>query len=89
MPQAAEAARSLDEDQLRYLNEVAGLLEDGMSGDVVQNILYEKAIELGLKPKRAFAAVYTVLLGKKSGPKAGPFITSIGVWLARQRLLNV
>jgi lysyl-tRNA synthetase, class I len=48
-----------------------------MDGDAVQDVLYSTAIELGLKPKRAFAAVYRVLLGKSSGPKAGPFIAGL------------
>ena len=89
LPETAEAARSLSEDQLRYLDEVASLLESEMDGDLVQSILYTKAVELGLKPKQAFAAVYTVLLGRKSGPKAGPFIASIGVRVAQQRFLRV
>jgi lysyl-tRNA synthetase class 1 len=89
LSEAAEAAKSLDEAQLQYLDEVAGLLESSMDGDMVQSILYTKAVERGLKPKQAFAAVYTVLLGRKSGPKAGPFIVSIGVWLAQQRFLGV
>jgi lysyl-tRNA synthetase class 1 len=87
--EAVEAAKGLDEAQLQYLNEVASLLESSMDGDTVQNILYTKAAEHGLKPKQAFAAVYTVLLGRESGPKAGPFIVSIGVWLAQQRFLGV
>ena len=41
-------------------------------------MLYSTAIERGLKPKKAFAAVYRVLLGKTSGPKAGPFIAGLG-----------
>ncbi len=89
LSEAVEAAKSLDEAQLQYLVEVAGLLESNMDGDMVQSILYTKAVERGLKPKQAFAAVYTVLLGRKSGPKAGPFIVSIGVRLAQQRFLSV
>ena len=89
LSEAVEAAKSLDEAQLQYLDEVAGLLESNMDGDMVQSILYTKAVERGLKPKQAFAAVYTVLLGRKSGPKAGPFIVSIGVRLAQQRVLSV
>ena len=87
--EAVEAAKGLDEDQLRYLDEVARMLEKGMDGDAVQNLLYGRAVELGLKPKKAFAAVYAVLLGKKSGPKAGPFIASVGVEAARERFSRV
>ncbi len=88
LTEAAEAARDLDEEQLEYLDEVAGLLDVSMNGEIVQNILYAKARELDLKPKKAFAAVYTVLLGKKNGPKAGPFIIQLGIWITRQRLLR-
>ena len=88
LPEAVEAAESLDEDQLRYLEEAAGSLESGMEGDVIQNVLYAKAKELGLKPKKAFEAIYTVLLGKKSGPRVGPFVASLGVWLVRERFLR-
>src|ERR671910_408774 len=48
-----------------------------MDGEAIQEVLYSTAIERGLKPKRAFAAVYRVLLGKSSGPKAGPFIAGL------------
>jgi lysyl-tRNA synthetase class 1 len=48
-----------------------------MDGEAIQEVLYSIAIERGLKPKRAFAAVYRVLLGKNSGPKAGPFIAGL------------
>ena len=87
--EAAEAAKGLDEDQLHYLDQVAGMLENGMDGDAVQNLLYSTAVELGLKPKKVFAAVYTVLLGRKNGPKAGPFIASLGVDAVRARFLSV
>ena len=87
--EAAEAAKGLDEDQLHYLDQVAGKLENGMDGDAVQNLLYSTAVELGLKPKKVFAAVYTVLLGRKNGPKAGPFIASLGVDAVRERFLSV
>jgi lysyl-tRNA synthetase class 1 len=88
LAEAAQAARSLDADQLRYLDEVAGLLEVSLDGDSVQNALYDKALEIGLKPRKAFAAIYTVLLGRRNGPKAGPFIAQVGVWIAQQRFLS-
>ena len=58
-------------DQREYLAAVAEKLSPEMSGDDVQELLYSAAVERELKPKKAFAAVYTVSLGKKSGP-AGP-----------------
>jgi lysyl-tRNA synthetase, class I len=85
--EAREAAKGLDEDQHEYLAAVAEKLIPEMSGVEVQELLYSAAVERGLKPKRAFAAVYTVLLGKKSGPKAGPFIAGLPLEMVRERFL--
>ena len=56
--EAREAAKGLDEDQREYLAAVAEKLSPEMSGDEVQELLYSAAVERGLKPKKAFAAVY-------------------------------
>ena len=71
------AAAGLDDEQREYLRKVSERLAPEMDGEAVQDVLYRTAIESGLKPKRAFAAVYRVLLGKSSGPKAGPFIAGL------------
>ena len=81
-----EAAAGLDEEQRAYLRELSEKLEPAMDGEAVQDVLYSTAIGRGLKPKRAFAAVYTVLLGKTSGPKAGPFIAGLAPEQVTQRL---
>jgi lysyl-tRNA synthetase class 1 len=83
--EAKEAARDLDAEQRAYLAAVAEALSPGVDGETVQDLLYSRAVEQGLKPKRAFAAVYTVLLGKKSGPKAGHFIARLPVEMVRER----
>src|SRR5919112_800097 len=75
--ESQKAAAILDDEQRAYLREVSARLGAEMEGDAVQDVLYTTAIERGLKPKRAFAAVYRVLLGKSSGPKAGPFIARL------------
>ncbi|MDN5696988.1 MAG: lysine--tRNA ligase [Rubrobacter sp.] len=81
-----EEAADLDEEQKRYLAELAGRIpEEATGGDEMQNLLYNTAREMEIKPKRAFAAVYTVLLGKKSGPKAGPFVAGLPPEFLRQR----
>ncbi|MDP8974750.1 MAG: lysine--tRNA ligase [Actinomycetota bacterium] len=84
-PEAAD----LDTEQRQYLVVVAERLEDGMEGDAVQDLLYSTAVELGLKPKAAFGAVYTALLGRKSGPKAGPFVAGLGAGFVQRRFLDV
>ena len=83
--EAEEAAAGLDAEQREYLAAVAGELEQALDGDAVQDLLYSTAVGRGLKPKKAFAAVYTVLLGRKSGPKAGPFIAGLPVEVVRER----
>jgi lysyl-tRNA synthetase class 1 len=75
--ESEQAATSLDDEQREYLREVSARLRAEMDGEAIQEVLYSTAIERGLKPKRAFAAVYRVLLGKSSGPKAGPFIAGL------------
>jgi lysyl-tRNA synthetase class 1 len=82
-------ATDLDAEQRRYLVAVAERLEDWMDGEAVQDLLYSTAVELGLKPKAAFGAVYTALLGRKSGPKAGPFVAGLDVGFVRGRFLDV
>jgi lysyl-tRNA synthetase class 1 len=83
--EAEEAAAGLDAEQREYLAAVAGELKQALDGDAVQDLLYSTAVGRGLKPKKAFAAVYTVLLGRKSGPKAGPFIAGLPVEVVRER----
>jgi lysyl-tRNA synthetase, class I len=84
--EARETAQDLDAEQRGYLAAVADRLSPEMDGEAVQDLLYSTAVERGLKPKRAFAAVYTVLLGKKSGPRAGPFVAGLPIEMVRERL---
>lgn len=89
--EASVALQTLDEEQREYLATVAesiGARPDA-GGDAVQDLLYDTAVELGLKPKKAFAAVYMALLGRKHGPKAGPFVAGLPVDLVRNRFTGV
>jgi lysyl-tRNA synthetase class 1 len=83
--ESRETAAGLDDEQRAYLREVSEKLRPEMDGEAVQDMLYATAIGRGLKPKRAFAAVYKVLLGKTSGPKAGPFIAGLTPGQVTQR----
>jgi lysyl-tRNA synthetase class 1 len=88
LPEAREAARNLSEEQRQFLRYVAGHLGSiSYDADTIQNFLYAAAEHVGLKPKQAFAAIYTVLLGEKSGPKAGPFIASFQPQVVQERFL--
>jgi lysyl-tRNA synthetase, class I len=83
--ESEQAAAALDDEQREYLRDVSEKLRPEMDGEAIQGVLYSTAIERGLKPKRAFAAVYRVLLGKTSGPKAGPFIAGLTLDQVSQR----
>jgi lysyl-tRNA synthetase class 1 len=83
--ESREAAAGLDEEQRGYLADISAKLQPGMEGEEIQDFLYSTAVDRGLKPKRAFAAVYRVLLGKTSGPKAGPFVASLPPEEVRRR----
>jgi lysyl-tRNA synthetase class 1 len=83
--ESRRVAAGLDEEQRTYLADVSEKLQPEMEGDEVQDLLYSTAVGCGLKPKRAFAAVYKVLLGKTSGPKAGPFVASLPPEEVRRR----
>ncbi len=95
LPDAKEAAKSLDQKQLDYLDEVGhrlnNLVSAGLSqdGEVIQNVLYDTSKEMGLSPRRAFAAIYTVLIGRNNGPKAGPYIAQISTLMAARHFLRV
>lgn len=84
--EARETREGLDEEQRAYLRAVAGRVGPGLSGEEMQDLLYGTAVEVGIKPRRAFAALYGVLLGKRSGPKAGPFVAGLPVEEVRRRL---
>lgn len=83
--EASRAASELDDEQRAYLAVVADRMEPEMDGDEMQSLMYSTAKERDVKPKRAFAAVYTVLLGTKSGPKAGPFVAGLPTELIVER----
>jgi lysyl-tRNA synthetase class 1 len=83
------APERLDEEQRTYLAAVAGKLDPDLDDEAAQNLLYSTAVEMEVKPKKAFAAVYTVLTGRKHGPKAGPFIASLPAELVRERFSAV
>ena len=87
--EAREAAGNLDEGQRAYLSTMADKLDPEMGGDEVQDLLYATAIEMEVKPRKAFAALYAVLLGAKHGPKAGPFIAGLPTDMVRQRFSSV
>ncbi|MBI2010159.1 MAG: lysine--tRNA ligase [Candidatus Chisholmbacteria bacterium] len=62
-------------EQKQYLQKVVILLnQDWKEPEDLQQALYDKAKELNLSPKKAFAALYLSLIGKDHGPRAAWFL---------------
>lgn len=57
-----------------YLATIVERIKEDSKADDLQLALYEEAKKLSLDSKKAFAAIYTALLGKPHGPKAGWFL---------------
>jgi Lysyl-tRNA synthetase (class I) len=52
-------------------------------------MIYKVAEEAGLKTKELFEAIYISLLDKKSGPRIGLFIKSVGIGFVKKRFREV
>lgn len=64
----------LSNAQRQYLKEVVDMLQREKSADNLQLALYNKAKDMNLETKLAFAAIYTAVLGRTHGPKAAWFL---------------
>ena len=59
---------------------------DAYDGEVLHKLIHEVKEESGLSPKEFFGAIYTVFLGKDSGPKVGWFLSSLKKDFVMERL---
>jgi len=73
------------EEQREALLKLAEELQSDWKADELQNRIYEIGKETG-DVKGFFQALYAVLIGKTAGPKAGPFIITIGKEKVRKML---
>ncbi len=72
-----DAAKNLSDLQKMFLKKVAEELDKKWDAEELQKQLYDFAKGLGISSKDAFAAIYSSLLGKNHGPKAGWLILSL------------
>ncbi len=80
---------NLSDDQIKGLKIFRDFLvdNDSLDADSIQNKIFTIAKkELEIPPKKMFEALYLVLLGKKSGPRLGPFILMLGKQWVIERL---
>jgi len=82
-------ALSLEEREKMGLKILGERLKDDLSGEDIHNMIYKVAEEAGLEIKRLFEAIYISLLDKKSGPRIGLFIKSVGIGFVKKRFREV
>lgn len=81
----------LSADQRDFLKKLAAILSlrPGLDGHGMHEAIYEAKEATGVTPKHAFEAIYQVILGKSSGPKAGWFLASLDLeWLIKRLKLE-
>ncbi len=71
VPPLTEVEKEAVKDLIARIEESAG--EEDITGAV-----FETAREHGIKPGRLFSLLYTILIGRPSGPRFGPYVLSIG-----------
>jgi lysyl-tRNA synthetase class 1 len=68
----------LNEKQEAFLLKVADLLETSdYTSQELHDEMYLILKDLGLKPQKAFQAIYKIIIGKKQGPRAASFVLSL------------
>ncbi len=68
----------INEKQEEFLLKVADVLETGdYNSQELHDEMYIILKELGLKPPKAFQAIYKMIIGKKQGPRAASFLLSL------------
>ena len=68
----------INEKQELFLGKVADMLEkSNYNSQELHDEMYLILKELGLKPQKAFQAIYKVIIGKKQGPRAASFVLSL------------
>jgi lysyl-tRNA synthetase class 1 len=81
-----DAAGSLDDAQRKFLGGLSERLEPSMDGQAVHDLVHELAVGFdGVSPGSLFQAIYIALLGKPRGPRAGWFVTALGVEFCARR----
>jgi lysyl-tRNA synthetase class 1 len=85
-PDLPGVASELTADQRSFLGKLAARLREDMDGQAIHELIWELAGGFGdTRPADLFRAIYLVLLGKPRGPRAGSFLTVLGVEFAVRR----
>lgn len=69
----------LTDDQTKFLKDLADLIEENEfnKAENLHDEMYKVLEAHGLKPQKAFQAIYKMVLGQKQGPRAASFLLSL------------
>ncbi len=82
-----EEAMSLDSKQKEALKEILAFIDGKatLDGQEMHTMLHDLKTRIDIQPGALFEAIYLSILGKKSGPKAGWFLSVIDpMWLKKR-----
>ncbi len=83
----------ISEKERQYLLTLAKKIESApkdADGEWFHKVIYELGEPTGLAPKQLFSALYKVLIGKESGPRAGWFLSTLPRdWLIKRLRMEV
>ncbi len=68
------------------LNDIAEFFTEAKDEDQLTNYIYECAKKHGFKPKELFNAIYSLFLGKGSGPRVGTLLLALDTDFVLRRL---
>lgn len=84
-----EQTKNLSEKQKQFLVKIASEVDKKWDAEKFQFEIYEWGKLLDLGGKESFAAIYTALLGKDHGPKAGWLILSLDKEFIKKRFQEI
>ncbi|MHA1906252.1 MAG: lysine--tRNA ligase [Candidatus Thorarchaeota archaeon] len=85
-----EIVSTLTDDDKNFLSQLVQEFQKGtLDDDGIQSAIFNIAREVDLKPKRAFLVLYRILISRKSGPRLGPFINTLGPDWVSNRIKSI
>jgi lysyl-tRNA synthetase class 1 len=88
-PTLPATVAELSLSQKSAMHKLAEQLQPGMNAEAIHQMVYALKDEFQLKPAEIFEAVYTALLGKKSGPRVGMFLAALDIPWVQRRLREI
>ncbi len=79
---------TLTEEEKKALKALSDNLTD-REGEEIQQLLFKTANEHGLKPRRFFEVLYSLILGSDRGPRAGNLISALGADRVKKMISEV